>query len=348
MLDSFKVKKAGIELGLDLVGITGVERFDRFKKIADEEILAGKVPSDMRRAEPTLNDTSISCDPRSIMPKARSIIALGLRYHHEGTEMTKEPWDPRGKVARHHWDDTYADLEYKRDKMIEMIRSEGHDAFWDPRVPVKPAVCRSGVGVFGKNTLIQNEDLGSWVIYSVVLTDAELEPDEEIGPRCGSCQRCIRLCPTKAIPEPFVLDPSKCLSYVLSSERPIPIELREAVEDRIDGCDVCQEVCPRNEGLVKMKVEGPQRSHPWGMAPKLLELLKMDEREYLRRCSSLRWHGPSLRTLKRNAIIALGNTGDCSTIAALEPFVLGVDEDLAEHARWAMDAIRKRESDRTR
>jgi epoxyqueuosine reductase len=345
MVDPNDIKKFAMSLGFDLVGITTVEPFLKFDKYVLEGIRSKRIPDEMTNEVAVIKDHTIACDPSHLMPGARSIIVLGMRYLIEEAHDPGEPWNPRGRIARVHWRDFSSDIKERRNRMIEHLRSEGMEAVKGSAIPVKPAACRSGVGVFGKNTMIQNEDLGSWTIFTTILTDADLAPFEQMEPRCGSCQRCIRLCPTKAIPEPYVLDASRCLNYVLASEAPIPNELRELVGDRINGCDACQEVCPRNENVTPVKTDLPPRFGEWGRSPRLLDVLKMQENEFETHFSALDWYNPSLRTLKRNAIVALGNTGDCSTLSALEPFATGEDDDLAEHARWAMDRIRQRESE---
>ncbi|MFA5313882.1 MAG: tRNA epoxyqueuosine(34) reductase QueG [Methanomassiliicoccales archaeon] len=345
MVDSSEVKRVAKCLGFDLVGVTTAEPFLKFDKHVIEGIMSRRIPDEMTNEVAVIKDHSTACDPSHIMPGTRSVVVLGTRYlleeaHEQGTSD-----DPRGRIARVHWRDFSSDLKDRRGKMLEYLRSEGVNAVKGSLLPIKPAACRSGVGVFGKNTMIQNEDLGSWLIFTAILTDAELTPDEQMEPRCGSCQRCIRLCPTKAMPEPYVLDASRCLNYVLASDAPIPVGLRELVGDRINGCDLCQEVCPRNENVGAVKTALPPRFGEWGKSPKLLDVLKMSESDFERYFSTLDWYSPSLRALKRNAIVALGNTGDCSTLGALEPFSTGEDEDLAEHARWAMDRISQREGE---
>jgi len=338
------IKKKAKEIGFDLIGITTVEPFLKYDKYVVEGIRSRRIPDEMTNEVAILKDHSTMCDPSHLMPGARSMIVMGIRYLLDEKHLEGAPSDPTGRIARVHWRDFPVNMKERRGQMIDYLRSEGIEAVKGSVIPVKPAACRAGIGAFCKDTMIQNDDFGTWVIYTVILTDAELSPDEPNEPRCGSCQRCMRLCPTKAIEGPYVLDASRCLNYVLASDSPIPVELRGPIGDRINGCDLCQEVCPRNENVPPVKTDLPFRFGKWGKSPRLLDMLKMSEAEFDEHFSTLDWYNPSLRTLKRNVIVALGNTGDSSTLSALEPYVSCDDQDLAEHAAWAMGQIKQRET----
>ncbi len=281
-------------------------------------------------------------DPGRSLPFARSIIVIGIRY------LTPVPgWEGGdvhgGKVAREHWYEFYPYLDGKKDLLVEYLRGNGAEAI-DVKLPVKAAAHRSGVGVYGKNTNIQNEDFGSWLLFRTVVTDLELRPDEESEPRCGACQRCLRLCPTKAIKEPYVLDSGRCLSTILSSPGPVPFEHRVAIGMRILGCDLCQEVCPRNESvppLIDLK-----NRFVVGLGDRLdLRWVVKAGPEELRGLLARSGH-PTLdpELLRRNAVIAMGNSGDISFIETLEGSLLDGQTLVRGHAAWALAMLGSRDS----
>ncbi len=211
-------------------------------------------------------------------------------------------------------------------------------------MPVKAAAHRSGVGVYGKNTNIQNEDFGSWLLFRTVVTDLKLRPDEESEPRCGACQRCLRLCPTKAIKEPYVLDSGRCLSTILSSPGPVPLEHRVAVGMRILGCDLCQEVCPRNESVAPL-IDLENR-FVVGLGDRLdLRWIAKAGLEELRGSLARSGH-PSLDPdlLRRNAMIAMGNSGDVSFIDTLEGSLNDRQPLVRGHAAWALAVLGSKDS----
>jgi len=127
----------------------------------------------------------------------------------------------------------------------------------------REAAARSGVGFYGKNTMLITRRFGSWVVLGTLVTTAEVESTAPLDAGCGSCTLCIDACPTDALDEPGVLDATRCLSYWTQSSAPFPEEYREALEDRVYGCDICQDVCPWNRGVEKGRGRRrrPARSH---------------------------------------------------------------------------------------
>lgn len=333
-------------MGFDLVGITNADPFPRQLKAVKERLQNGTMPEMILPFYPQLDEVEQYHDPRSTMPEARSIIVLGMRYllaeRHEGGTLER----PKGRTSKDYWRNFYPEVRRRRSLLVDFLKVNGANAADENRVPTKAAAHRSGIGVYGKNSIIQNEEHGSWIMYTAITTDLPLEPDEPGEPRCGSCQRCIRLCPTKAIVEPFVIDMNRCLTLVLASPEPIPMDLRHAVGDRINSCDQCQQVCPRNEDVRTIDTVLPDPYGRWTKSPDLIDLLKIDEEEFERTFNGLEWLGGGKETLVRNAIVALGNIGWESAIPELEQIIASKNELLSEHAAWARDNILRRIEER--
>jgi epoxyqueuosine reductase len=170
----------------------------------------------------------------------------------------------------------------------------------------REAAARSGVGFYGKNTLLITQRHGSWVVLGTLVTDAELEPTPPLDADCGSCRLCIDACPTGALDEPGTLDATKCLSYWTQSSKPIPAEYRAALGAQVYGCDICQDVCPWNRGVEKRRAGArlPDGSEPH---VSLADWLNADPDELRRRYARLYVPRNDGRLLQRNARVALEN-----------------------------------------
>jgi epoxyqueuosine reductase len=199
----------------------------------------------------------------------------------------------------------------------------------------REAAARSGVGFYGKNTMLITRRHGSWVVLGTLVTSAELEATPPLDAGCGSCTLCIDACPTDALEEAGVLDATRCLSYWTQSADPFPEEYREALGDRVYGCDICQDVCPWNRGVEKRRVG---EAHA-GAEPhvSLADWLQAGDDELAERYDRLFVPRNDPRYLRRNALVAFGNSGGDPSLA--EPFADGDDPLLREHAEWALERL---------
>ena len=248
------------------------------------------------------------------------------------------------RIARYAWVDHYAPLREGLRTMARRLRTAGERAvaYADDNAIVDREVAhRAGLGWFGKNANLLVPGAGSWFVLGCVITTASYVPAEHpVADGCGPCHRCLDACPTAAIVAPGVVDANRCLAWVLQRPGAIPLELREAVGDRLYGCDDCQEACPPTVHLGRRHTRPlPAGAQPWVDA---LEVLAADDATLLERHG--RWYiaGRDPRWLRRNALVILGNVGDARTpgvAAAIERHRLGDDDVLAEHAAWAAERL---------
>jgi epoxyqueuosine reductase len=197
---------------------------------------------------------------------------------------------------------------------------------------------RSGVGFYGKNTMLITRRHGSWVVLGTLVTDAEIERSAPLELDCGSCTLCIEACPTGALDEPGTLDSTRCLSYWTQAPGSIPEEYRGELGAQVYGCDICQDVCPWNRGIEKRR-EGevpPADAEPH---VSLVEWLEQDDEELRTRYERLYFPRKDPRYLRRNALVAAGNARDPELRAAVDGYARNGDSLLREHAEWALERL---------
>jgi epoxyqueuosine reductase len=199
----------------------------------------------------------------------------------------------------------------------------------------------AGVGWIGKNTCIINQKLGSWLFLGVILSSLELAPDLPAADRCGTCTRCIVACPTQAIVAPGELDARLCISYLTIEKRgEIPEPLRQGMGRHVFGCDICQDVCPWNR---KAPVTQTKEFHAReGLVNPALEWLAgMGPEEFRTKFRGSPVRRTKLSGLRRNAVIAMGNSGDAKFVPTLKKLVEDPDQTVAEHASWALQRLQQ-------
>ena len=234
-------------------------------------------------------------------------------------------------------------LRSRLQRLAELIEAEigpfGYRVFTDSAPVMERALARkAGLGWFGKHTNIINREDGSWFFLGEIYTDLELPPDPEFDANyCGSCTACIDVCPTAAIPEPYTVDARRCISYLTIEYRgSIPREMRNAIGNRVFGCDDCQAVCPWNR-YPKLSAESDFNArHGLGRA-RLLELFTWDATEFEQKTRGSALRRVSFEQWQRNLAVALGNSDKSeTTIQALGSRLAQTSELVAEHIRWAL------------
>jgi len=315
----------GEEVGLDVVGATRVEPYEETERHIRERRARGLF-ADMRF---TMARPEQSCHPETLLDGARTVVSAALCYWCEG----EEPPPGHGRLPRYTWWDAYAAL---RERLDELGRRVGgaYRVLVDANQHVdREAAARSGVGFYGKNTMLITRRFGSWVVLGTLVTSAEVDSTPPLDADCGSCTLCIDACPTNALDEPGVLDSTRCLSYWTQSSSAAPEDVREALGDRVYGCDICQDVCPWNRGVEKRRAGDPgTRSVEPHVS--LADWLTADDDELTARYDRLFVPRNDPRYLRRNALVAVGNgVGD---VELARPYAESDDPLLREHAERAL------------
>jgi epoxyqueuosine reductase len=320
------------ELGLDVIGAAPAAPYVDTERHIRERRARGLF-ADMRF---TMARPEVSCHPETLLEGARTVVSAALCYWADG----EVPPRGHGRLPRYTWWEAYAALRSRLDELGRTLGGE-YKVLVDANQHVdREAAARCGVGFYGKNTMLITRRFGSWVVLGTLVTTVELEPTQPLGLDCGSCTLCIDACPTDALDEPGVLDATRCLSYWTQSSDPFPEEFRGALGDRVYGCDICQDVCPWNRGVEKRRAgEAP----PPDAEPhvSLVDWLEADDDELARRYDRLFVPRNDPRYLRRNALVALGNSGDSGARArrVAERYAEGDDTLLREHAEWALERL---------
>ena len=289
----------------------------------------------------TYRNPDRSTDPRRSVPEARSVVVAARPYLTDSDP--GRPADaPQGRVGRYAWRDHYAPLRAGLRVAAQRLKASGHRAvvFADDNAMVDRAIAhRAGIGWFGKNANLLIPGAGSWFVLGSLVTTAEYAAQRRVAPDgCGPCTQCLDDCPTGAIVAPGVIDAGRCLSWVLQRPGSIPERFRVAVGDRMYGCDDCQDACPISVRLGPRHTTASDPVDADGAWVDLLALLDADDETIAERHGHWYVAGREMRWLRRNALVALGNTADPSDVrvrAVVDRYGHHVDEILAEHARWA-------------
>ncbi len=325
-----ELERVGAELGLDVVGAARAAPYVDTEAHIRERRQRGLF-ADMRF---TMAQPDVSCHPERLVPGARTVVSAALCYY----APSRDAAPGEGRLPRYTWRDRYAELREKLDALGRELGGS-YRVLVDANQHVdREGAARAGVGFYGKNTLLITRRFGSWVVLGTLVTDVEIEPSVPLDTNCGDCRLCIDACPTHALDEPGTLDATRCLSYWTQAPASIPVEFRAELEDRVYGCDICQDVCPWNRGVEKRRADEPADGEPY---VSLVEWLDADDEELARRYDRLYVPRNDGRYLKRNALVAAGNTGTARE--QVERYASSDDELLREHALWALARLEELE-----
>lgn len=278
-------------------------------------------------------------NPRVLWPEARSIVMLAEAYSPEHDPLEVLEQHGRGAISVYAQGKDYHDIVKKRLKRVgRWLVAERPGAeikvFVDTApVMEKPLAQAAGLGWQGKHTNLLGRDLGNWVFLGAIFTTLELEPDAPEAEHCGSCTRCLDICPTEAFPAPFQLDARRCISYLtIEHKGPVPLELREKMGNRIYGCDDCLAICPWNKFAAEAR---EMRYFRQEEAPDLVELSKLDDAGFRARFSGSPIKRIGRDSFVRNVLYAIGNSGRADLRPAAQALTEDPDETVMDAARWA-------------
>lgn len=341
------IKRASAAAGFELCGIAPVGELPELRKFPDW-IAAGRAGEmkylESRDEAGELKRASLA----RVAPWARSVIVCAINYNTAEPKSTEVSEAERGWISRYAWGrEDYHKAVLRRLKQVETKiveeareRSAAGEITLRSYVDTGPIVERvyakyAGVGWIGKNTCILNQKMGSWLFLGVILTSLELPPDAPAPDRCGTCTRCIESCPTDALLAPYELDSNKCISYLTIEKRgEIPLEMRAGMGRHVFGCDICQDVCPWNRKAPVTSAESFQPRE--GLVnPALNWLAEMNEEEFQKTFQGSPIRRAKLSGLRRNAVIAMGNSGDENFRPVLQRLSQDADAEVSKHAVWA-------------
>jgi epoxyqueuosine reductase len=339
-----ELKREALALGFCAVGVTGAERFSEAETVAADRTRQGLMDGLSWWSEARAH---ASADPRRATPEARSVMALAFPYPStfEGEECAGS--GPRGRIAAYALGRDYHEVLLERmQPLLTMLRERGHVAktYVDHGLMLdRAAAARAGLGWLGKNTNLLIPGVGSNVLLAEIVTSAELEPDRPLKKTCGSCDACMRVCPTGALIEPGVLDNRRCISFWTIEHRGvIPMDMRPLIGDWIFGCDLCQEICPVNVSPRAAEPDAPALKAFGPMMdarPRLEELLTLDDEGFRARFRDSAVWRTRRSGLLRNACIALGNLADRSSVPALATALDDAEPLVRGHAAWALGRL---------
>ena len=334
------IRRHAAALGFDAVGFVRpdalrqaglrLRRFLELDRHGDMDWMAAKAD---RRA-----------DPLTLWPDATSIIALGMNYGPASDPLRVLEMRDRGAVSVYAQGRDYHDILKPRLKQLGRWLAEEHGAkvkvFVDTApVMEKPLAQAAGLGWQGKHTNLVSRDFGSWLFLGAIFTDLDLPPDAAHEDRCGSCRRCLDICPTGAFPAPYQLDARRCISYLtIEHKGHIPRELRRPLGNRIYGCDDCLAVCPWNKYA--------QRAAELGFlprveltAPRLRDLAQLDDAGFRRVFAGSPVKRIGRDRFLRNVLIAVGNSGDAALAPCAEARLRDPSPLVRAMAIWALGRL---------
>lgn len=327
------------EVGIDTIGFTKAEKLDHMISFLKERKEKG------HDTEFEEKDIALRTDPALLMPESRTIIAIGISYNIEYKKTSTKDIKWQGLLSKSSWGEDYHKvLRSKMEDLVIEIKKVA-DFEYTMCVDTSPLIDRqianrAGIGWYGKNCSIINDDYGSFIFLGYILTNLELEDNNRVEEKCGECKLCINACPAGAIQEGYNINTKRCISYLTQTKDRIPYELREKMGTKIYGCDTCQQVCPKNKEI--------QKGSTAEFIPKLTngivdieEIMTISNKEFKEKYGSMSgaWRGKNV--LKRNAIIALANIDDKNSIDLLKNALNDESPMIREYAAWALIKIDK-------
>jgi epoxyqueuosine reductase len=326
-----RIRELAAAAGVHGVGFTSAAPLDKARGHFARAIESGYIPAGSVPGGKRLNRL---LSPESRLADAKSVITACLSYHTgEGTTD-----DPRlGAIAPYTRANFYDDLESRLKDVARSIHAElgavCRTSSNYVSLAEKPLAARSGLGFYGKNGIIITPTHGSYVVIGEIVTDLALKPDLPLEMDCGACDACVKACPTGAIKEPGYVDRRICIQYISERRGTVPHSIREVWQNRLYGCSTCQDVCPFNRDI-------PASAHPTsrgniGSYLALSAVIKLNEKSFEARFSGNQVGMRERNAIRRNAIIAAGNSKAEEMVDLLVHYLNDLDPMIRRHAVWA-------------
>ena len=333
-----RIREKALEIGFDRIGFASTEPFDLLaRELEGRDEMYNWVSENLLCLKNSI-------DPLKVMPSGKTIIVLLWDYYKQAF-----PEKFNQKVGKAYQVGPYS-RQSKPVAMIKMFRrflkEEGLEVTMGTNLPDRQAASRAGLGSFGRNTFIYEPDIGSYVAIIQMVVDCDLGGiSEEVSCHCpDNCRICIESCPTGALYEPFHMNPLKCIAfhtYGTGNFPGVPGEIpslaREEMGSWIYGCDVCQDVCPRNKAKQKKELPNNPALEKIASLMTLPKLLTMDDNFFEKTVQPLLFgYIWDKKFLQRNSAIALGNMGDLSALPYLSEALRNSEPMVRAHAAWAL------------
>ena len=285
-------------------------------------------------------------DPSALWPDARSIIMLAEPYTPDHDPMQDLANKDRGNISVYARNKDYHDVLKKRLKrvarwLVAQANCEVKVFVDTAPVPEKPLGQASGLGWQGKHTNLLSRELGNWYFLGAIFTTAEIAPDTPETDHCGSCRKCLDICPTNAFPAPYQLDARRCISYLtIEHKGPVDPELRGKLGNRIFGCDDCLAVCPWNK-FAQAGRDARYAARSDLNAPRLSELVQLDDSAFRQKFAGSPVKRIGRDRFVRNVLYAIGNSGDPALVLSAKSLTDDPDPTVKDAASWAIQQLRE-------
>lgn len=339
LLTSAEIKQEAARLGFAACGITPAthdfsERLQAWLDLGAQGDMAWMADRADQRAA-----------PQRLWSEAQSAILLGMSYAPATDPLALADVPDRGRISVYAQGQDYHDVVKKALKALARWMVAQADCalkvFVDTApVMEKPLAAAAGLGWQGKHSNLVSRTQGSWLFLGAIYTDLALDPDAPEADHCGRCTACHTACPTNAFIAPYQLDARRCISYLtIEHKGPIPEEFRQAIGNRIYGCDDCLAVCPWNKFAQAASAHRAFAPRAELAAPRLSDLLALDDADFRRVFSGSPIKRIGRDRMVRNAAIAAGNSGDSRLVPALQRLLQDQSDVVREAANWALDQI---------
>lgn len=336
--DIYKIKE---KLNIDIIGFTNCESLNHREKLLENRIKKN------RYTEFEEIDIESRINPRKYFEDCKSIITIGISYNTD-YELQNNGYRFKGRLSKTSWGMDYHHVLNDLMKCFVVELNEKYKFNYEITVDTGPLLdreiaYRSGIGYFGKNASIINEEYGSFIFLGYILTDLDIKiQDQRKENLCGDCTKCLDACPTKALESPFNVNPKKCISYLTQTKENIRSEYRDKMKNQLYGCDICQSVCPMNKGI---KLSKREEFYPIDTNGELdiEEIFKLSNKEFKNKYGNMSgaWRGKSI--FLRNSIISLGNSHNNKkeAILLLEKELENKNNKYEDYILWAIKKLKE-------